>query len=71
MARLGPSPPGSCQTREPHSGQNAQSTTRPLSAGRDQKRGTPESRLKSARLTHTEMPKADADCLRHSRQWQM
>src|SRR5437879_12944702 len=63
-------PAYSCHRREPHPGQKPQSSTRPLSVGRDQKRGVPETSLKSARLTQTEMPNAEADCLRHSRQWQ-
>src|SRR5205807_7660471 len=64
-------PAYSCHRREPRPGQKAQSSTRPLSVGRDQKRGVPETSVKSARLTQTEMPNAEADCLRHSRQWQM
>jgi hypothetical protein len=66
------SPPAySCHRREPHSGQKAQSSTATaLSVGRDQKRCRPESSEKSVRLTHTEIPNAEADCFRHSRQWQ-
>jgi hypothetical protein len=63
-------PVPSCQTREPQAGQNAQASVPPLPFARDQTFTSPCVRRKSARLTMTEMPKADEDCFWHSRQWQ-
>ena len=60
----------SCHSREPQAGQKAQISVRPLSARRDQRATAPRPRRKSARRTISEMPKAEADCFRHSRQWQ-
>ena len=57
-----------CHTRDPHRGQNAQSTEPPIVAGRVQTCGYPDSRLKSAAFTSTEIPNADEDCFWHSRQ---
>jgi hypothetical protein len=37
---------------------------------RNQKRGVPLVSRNAWRGTETEMPKAEADCLRHWRQWQ-
>ena len=65
------SPAASCHSREPQSGQKAQCRVRPLSVARDQRSVLPWVRWKSSRRTKSEMPKAEADCLRHSRQWQM
>ena len=61
----------SCHRREPQAGQKAQRMVWPLSVGRDQKRGLPAVRRRAARGAITEMPNAEADCRRHSRQWQM
>src|SRR3954471_14371002 len=63
-------PSGACQSREPQSGQNAQVSRLPLSVSRVQNFGTPCVTLRPDLVTSTEMPKAEADCLRHSRQWQ-
>jgi hypothetical protein len=60
-----------CQTREPHSAQKWQLNVRPLSVERDHRFGTPRVSTKPALLTITEMPNAEADCFRHSSQWQM
>jgi hypothetical protein len=50
--------------------QNMQSSVRPLSVGRDQILTSPRSTRNASLGTRTEMPKADADCFWHSRQWQ-
>jgi len=63
-------PSGSCHSRDPQAGQKAQTTRRPLSADRVQKLGAPEVTRKPARGTSSDRPNAEADCLRHSRQWQ-
>ena len=65
-----PEPGLACQTREPHAGQNMQSSVRPLSVCRDQVLGSPAVRLNAALGTSSETPNAEADCFRHSRQWQ-
>src|SRR3954468_17065323 len=59
-----------CHTREPQVPQNMQSSVHPLSVRRDQVRTSPCCRLNALFGTRSEMPKAEADCLRHSRQWQ-
>jgi hypothetical protein len=51
-------------------GQKAHSTTLPLFASLDQNRSVPFVNRKSFRSTSKEIPKADADSLRHSLQWQ-
>jgi hypothetical protein len=70
MLTSGESGPAWCHTRDPQSGQNAHCVVPPLSVGLDQYLGSPLTRRKSARLTRWVMPKADADCFWHSRQWQ-
>src|SRR5882672_733379 len=64
------SPRRLCHKRDPHTGQKAQSSQWPLSVGRDQNCGVPRVTLKVARGTTIEMPNAEADCFRHSVQWQ-
>jgi hypothetical protein len=56
--------------RDPHTTQNMQSSTRPLSVGRRQVRTSPSVSANAASGTITDIPNADADCRRHSRQWQ-
>src|SRR5579863_9554733 len=63
--------PSVWQMREPHASQNVQANTPPLSVGRLQVRTLPCIIANALAGTMTEMPNADADCLRHSRQWQM
>ena len=71
MLTVGQSTPSrSCQTRVPQSGQNIRRSRRPLSATLTQLFGVPWVRRKSSRRTIAEMPKAEAVCFRHSRQWQ-
>jgi hypothetical protein len=71
MAMVRESAASWCHSRVPQSGQKAHSTFPPLSASRAQYRGVPLNSLKLSRGTMNEMPNADADCLRHSVQWQM
>ncbi len=59
-----------CQTREPQAGQNMQCRVRPVSVGRDHTAGVPRVTCRAPAGTETEMPKAEADCFWHSRQWQ-
>lgn len=59
-----------CQRREPQSIQNMQSSIWPLFVGRDQSLGVPLIKRNPDCRTTSEIPKADADCLRHSPQWQ-
>lgn len=59
-----------CQIRDPQSGQKKQSSARPLSASLDHCFGVPRTSRNPDLLTITEMPNAEADCLRHSVQWQ-
>ncbi len=47
-----------------------QRRVRPLSVRRDQVLGSPAVRRNAALGTSSEMPKAEADCFWHSRQWQ-
>jgi hypothetical protein len=61
-----PSP--ACHSRVPQVGQNALSKMRPESPAQDQCAGVPCVTRSAARGTMTEMPNADADCLRHLRQ---
>src|SRR5712692_9411374 len=56
----------SCHSREPQRAQNTQRNRRPLSVSRVQELTVPCTSRKSAAGTTAEMPKADADCLRHS-----
>ena len=60
----------SCQSREPQSGQKAPVKQPPLSVVRDQNFGFPRVTRKPSRGRMTEIPKAEADCFWHSRQWQ-
>jgi len=69
MQMLSSSPGTSSQTRLPQSGQKTQTIVRPLSAARGHLFTAPRVGRKSARRAMTEMPKAEDDCLRHSRQW--
>jgi hypothetical protein len=55
--------------RVPQSAQNMHSSTLPLSVGRLQLLRWPCVSMNASVGTMTEMPKAEADCLRHSRQW--
>ena len=55
--------------RVPQSTQNMHSSTLPLSVGRLHVLRLPCLSTNASAGTMTEMPKADADCLRHSRQW--
>ncbi|HEX2529324.1 MAG TPA: hypothetical protein VHL31_23905 [Geminicoccus sp.] len=59
-----------CHSREPQFPQKAQSSVSPVDVGRVQERGTPLVRRTAGQVTITEIPNAEADCLRHSRQWQ-
>jgi hypothetical protein len=59
-----------CHSRVPQVGQNALSKMRPESPAHDQCAGVPPVIRTASRGTITEMPNADADCLRHLRQWQ-
>ena len=63
-----PSP--ACHSRVPQVGQNALSKTRPESPAQDQWDGVPCVNRSASCGTITEMPNAEADCLRHLRQWQ-
>ncbi len=54
----------------PQSGQKLQAIRPPESVGRSQTLGAPDVSPKSSTLTISEMPKAEADCARHSVQWQ-
>lgn len=51
-------------------GQKKQSSMRPLSVGRVHLLSLPLTSLTSELRTMAEMPNAEADCLRHSLQWQ-
>ena len=65
------SEPGlACQTREPQPGQNMQRSVRPLPVFRDQVLASPAVRLNAVLGTSSETPNAEAECFRHSRQWQ-
>jgi hypothetical protein len=59
-----------CHTREPQSGQKKQVRDRPVSVGRVQCLSLPVRSRTSALRATTEIPKAEADCFWHSRQWQ-
>ena len=65
------SPSVSCQSRDPHVGQNAHLRRLPLSVGRVHQFGAPCVTRSPARGTISDIPNAEADCFRHSRQWQM
>jgi hypothetical protein len=60
----------SCQSRDPQAGQKAHLRRLPLSAARIQYFGAPRVTRRPARGTSSDMPKAEADCFWHSRQWQ-
>ena len=60
----------SCQSLDPHTGQNMQVIVRPLSAVRVHTEALPRVTRNVARGTKNVMPNADADCFRHSAQWQ-
>jgi hypothetical protein len=57
------------QMRDPHVSQNWQANTPPLAVGRLHVRTRPWLMTNACFGTMTEIPNADADCLRHSRQW--
>ena len=64
------SPPGlAWWMRVPQATQNVQSNCRPLSVDRRHAAMVPCLRWNALAGTRTEMPNADADCLRHSWQW--
>jgi hypothetical protein len=54
----------------PQSGQKLQARRPPEVVGRSQTLGAPAVNLTSSALTISEIPKAEADCARHSVQWQ-
>jgi hypothetical protein len=59
-----------CQSLVPQLPQKAQSSVLPVSVGRDQNLGFPWVRRNAACGTMKDIPNAEADCLRHSTQWQ-
>ena len=58
----------SCQSLDPHTGQNMQVIVRPLSAVRFHTDTLPRVRRNDVRGTKKVMPNAEADCFRHSSQ---
>lgn len=59
-----------CQSREPQMTQKTHSSRCPDAVWRDQDEVSPRRSVNSLLGTVNEIPNADADCLRHSVQWQ-
>jgi hypothetical protein len=56
-------------SRVPQSGQKLQAIRPPEAVGRSQTLGAPDVSLTSSVPTISDIPKAEADCARHSVQW--